>query len=417
MRTRVIQLFALLLLSLPLSALSQFVWYKHPHPVVSPGICSYDYSFAWMPAVLLEDKMYKMWYVGRDYAFNINSAISVDGVHWYTFQGNPILEPGPPGSFDDGFTWGGTVIKVDSIYRFYYGGFTSSGRGSIGLATSRDGINWTKFSGNPVMSPGPAGSWDDDAVHSPNVFRDHRGIYQMYYSGNGLPSASIGYATSPDGITWTKHSANPLLTPSFTNNWESFLVTDPRVIVVGSTYYMFYFGAPDANAYQIGVATSQNGIDWTRYIGNPIISFGSGNAWDSYTLGMLSVLVDNDVFKMWYSGRDRSGRWQIGYATSSLSTPVNLVFVDLPKNFKLYPGYPNPFNPETEIRFDLPRESRVTIKVYNALGQEIVTLIDEQKPAGQHSVIWNAQNAASGAYWYRMRAGDFTDVQKIVLLK
>ncbi|HEY3295833.1 MAG TPA: T9SS type A sorting domain-containing protein [bacterium] len=79
--------------------------------------------------------------------------------------------------------------------------------------------------------------------------------------------------------------------------------------------------------------------------------------------------------------------------------------------------YPNPFNPTTEIRFDLPQAARVELKVYNSLGQLVSTLLDETRAAGSYSIPWNGQNHATGLYFCQIKAGPFTATRKMLLLK
>ena len=93
-----------------------------------------------------------------------------------------------------------------------------------------------------------------------------------------------------------------------------------------------------------------------------------------------------------------------------------------PAHFKLERNYPNPFNPETVIKFTLAQDCQVTLKVYNILGQVVNTVVDEMLPAGGHSVIWNGKNeqgrdVASGVYFYRIKADDFESIQKMTLLR
>jgi hypothetical protein len=90
---------------------------------------------------------------------------------------------------------------------------------------------------------------------------------------------------------------------------------------------------------------------------------------------------------------------------------------EIPKLFTLYQNYPNPFNPSTKIVFSLPRADYVTLKVYNILGQEVTTLVDEAKDAGTYRTSWDASGMASGVYFYRLQAGDFVDTKKLLLLK
>jgi hypothetical protein len=90
---------------------------------------------------------------------------------------------------------------------------------------------------------------------------------------------------------------------------------------------------------------------------------------------------------------------------------------ELPKVCELYTAYPNPFNLSTTIEFDLPRPSFVILKVYNLLGEEVDILISKQMTSGKHKYIWNANNLASGIYFYRLNAGEFNKVRKIILVR
>jgi hypothetical protein len=90
---------------------------------------------------------------------------------------------------------------------------------------------------------------------------------------------------------------------------------------------------------------------------------------------------------------------------------------ELPKEFALLQNYPNPFNPGTTIKYDLPKDSRVSLKLFNIVGQEVATLVNAEQNAGYKSVQWNADNFASGVYFYRLQAGDFVASKKLLLLK
>ena len=89
----------------------------------------------------------------------------------------------------------------------------------------------------------------------------------------------------------------------------------------------------------------------------------------------------------------------------------------LPGNFILFQNYPNPFNPTTIIRFEIPRQSIVTIKLYDLLGREIKTLVNEEKTAGSYSYIFDGSKLSSGIYFYRITAGKFAQTKKMILMK
>jgi photosystem II stability/assembly factor-like uncharacterized protein len=93
------------------------------------------------------------------------------------------------------------------------------------------------------------------------------------------------------------------------------------------------------------------------------------------------------------------------------------VSVETPDNFALFQNYPNPWNPSTNIKYSIPKASPVSIKVYGIPGDEIETLVNENKPAGNYELTFNAANLPSGVYFYRIQAGSFVETKKMTLLK
>ena len=106
-----------------------------------------------------------------------------------------------------------------------------------------------------------------------------------------------------------------------------------------------------------------------------------------------------------------------------LENPGGVTSVDnsknnsLPVEFSLSQNYPNPFNPSTTISFSIPEKSYVSIKVYNVLGKEVATLVNEEITAGNHDVDFNASELASGTYFYKLQTGKFVNVKKMILIK
>ncbi|MBK6771596.1 MAG: T9SS type A sorting domain-containing protein [Ignavibacteria bacterium] len=86
-------------------------------------------------------------------------------------------------------------------------------------------------------------------------------------------------------------------------------------------------------------------------------------------------------------------------------------------NYKLYQNYPNPFNPTTNIEFAIPKDNFVSLKIYNLLGKEIMSLLNEFKQAGSYSVTFDAANYPSGVYYYKIKSGSFVQVRKMVLIR
>ncbi len=80
-------------------------------------------------------------------------------------------------------------------------------------------------------------------------------------------------------------------------------------------------------------------------------------------------------------------------------------------------NYPNPFNPVTAIKFGVPEKSNIVLKVFNALGEEVVQLVNEEKPMGSYEVEFDATSLPSGIYFYRLQVGSFVETKKMILLK
>jgi len=110
-----------------------------------------------------------------------------------------------------------------------------------------------------------------------------------------------------------------------------------------------------------------------------------------------------------------SGFWQM--TGILLATSAEQIDPEVPGEFSLEQNYPNPFNPATVIEFALPMAGDVELTVYNILGQRVATLVNDHKQAGHHKVTFDAGNLASGVYFYRIRAGEFTDTRKLTLIK
>ncbi|RMG95064.1 MAG: hypothetical protein D6706_12890, partial [Chloroflexi bacterium] len=163
---------------------------------------------------------------------------------WTPYSGNPVMDFGASGSWDEGAVLLPFVIQDGDTLKMWYAGSAQShifGGLNIGYAWSLDGINWTRYSGNPVMTERP-GEWDDWEVADPVVLQDGDTL-RMWYGGRPLSSPSspaggaIGYATSVDGIHWNRLSA-PVLERGAAGEWDDGIIVPGKVIKEGSTYKM-----------------------------------------------------------------------------------------------------------------------------------------------------------------------------------
>jgi hypothetical protein len=109
-------------------------------------------------------------------------------------------------------------------------------------------------------------------------------------------------------------------------------------------------------------------------------------------------------------------------STLMVSTGTAPAPINKPLRYALHHNYPNPFNPTTTIRYDLPEAVAVRLDVFNIKGERVVVLVDEHQPAGPHAALWDGRNSsgqpvATGVYFYRLKAGSFADTKKMQLLK
>ena len=179
------------------------------------------------------------------------AGVAVSQTEWVEYPGNPVLDKGEGGTWDDGFVSCPTVLHDGSEYKMWYCGHDASNY-RIGHATSADGVDWVKHPGNPVLSSTP-GEWDEGFIGWPAVVKNG-GTYEMWYWSDG----KIGHATSSNGTYWTKDSSNPVLSAGQFGT----TVAQPSVLLEGGVYKMWYRQGP-ADDRSIGYAESPDGVNWT----------------------------------------------------------------------------------------------------------------------------------------------------------
>ena len=229
------------------------------------------------------------------------------------------------------------------------------------------------------------------------------------------------FRSSDNGTTWTAAN-NGLTNPNITT-----LQVDGTNIFAGTTNSIF--------------RSTDKGITWTALNSglqiNAVISFAvygadlfagtynngiflstdNGTSWSSVDSGFSNLPVQSLSVSGSYlfAGIIGGGVWM--RPLTEMITGVNDTKNNLPLNISLYQNYPNPFNPTTTINYEIPKSGLVTIKVFDELGREVATLVNEEKPVGRYSVNFNGSNLTSGVYYYRLQAGNFTQTKKLILLK
>jgi hypothetical protein len=131
--------------------------------------------------------------------------------------------------------------------------------------------------------------------------------------------------------------------------------------------------------------------------------------------GVIPSTTNRDTVFVRYQSEDYI--WSSWFKTEGTVVSVDDRPTEIPKEYALYQNYPNPFNPTSIIRYDLPKSSFVTLKVYDVLGTEVSTLVNERQEPGVHQMSWQASGFASGVYFYRLQAGSFVETKKLILLR
>ena len=245
------------------------------------------------PTVIQDGGAYKMWYVGVDIydTGRVGYATSPDGIAWTRHSSNPVLDVGAPGAWDAMQLEGPFVIKESSSsYKMWYSGSDANGVWRIGYATSSDGVNWTKHVSNPVLDVGSQ-TWNNFGVLHPNVVKEGS-TYKMWLLTIGDDGPHVSYATSSNGVDWTWNGASPLFGPTF-EQW----LWRPNVLPVGSTYHLWH-SVWSSDEGRTSYASAPNETAWTKY-GSPVLS-GTPGEWDEGRAVDPFVIYDAPTYTMWY---------------------------------------------------------------------------------------------------------------------
>lgn len=299
------------------------------------------YRIAADPSVIRRGDRYEMWFTNANsrQRGGIARAQSADGLVWTVWRDpvrpDPVMDlvlPPPDNDWDSpGLENASVLVGPDGVYRMYYTGNRrpdGSLTFGIGLATSPDGVRWTRH-GPPVLEAMHA--WEQPActapgacrqggVLEPSVLFDARArLYRMWYVGLGEPADGfrtfrVGHATSTDGVTWNR-LPNPVFALGPSGAWDEIWASHVNVVAdAAQGYHMFYFGSAlrdyrdgiEMQRGAIGHAWSADGIRWERNPANPILAPREGQP-DSWTLGGPTALVEPGRIRLWYFGGRTTG--------------------------------------------------------------------------------------------------------------
>lgn len=370
---------------------------------------------------------------------------AVDANTAYVGNGGAAGGAGGNASFykttDAGTTWT-TVASTGGSAGFFNGIVFSKTNPLIGIAqsdppagvgtayyisiTTDGGTTWSP------LSPAPPGVTGQASAQNSIVVIDN----QFFGFGLGNTAPPRAYLTSNGGSSWFVGNMSAIGTASGFTSGLAF--SDNKLVGIG---------ASSASLPSIG-RTTDGGLTWTAVnVGTAFTGYcnckwitGTNTCYISANAGASGVVKKSTDGGLTWTTMTTSGLTGIthmefkrvgttvyGYAATASGailkitdvvtdvTPINSI---VPNEFELSQNFPNPFNPTTTINFSIPTSSKVSLKVYDALGKEVATLVDEFKNAGNYSANFTAASSlTSGVYFYTISAGSFTSTKKLMLLK
>jgi len=324
------------------------------------------------------------WPEGQDtYAKRYSSDGTALGSNFLVNQGEVGGSSSPSISSD---SYGNFVITWNSDETIVARCFSSNGT-PLGISFEVNNHNQSAFQGNPSISSDSYGNfiitWED-------VRNEDRDIYAQRYSSDGT---ALGSNFKVNNNIESGDRDNPSISSDGDGNfviaWDDY--RDGDVSIYAQRY-------------------SSNGIA----IGGNFKVTNTGYDPDV-------ILLKGKIYTTWTDNRGNGTGYDIWANVLDWNDPTTGIdekdILKKPSIYRLSQNYPNPFNPKTIINYELPITNFVELSIYNLLGQKVATLVSEKMPAGDHQVEFNGQNLSSGVYLYRIEAGEWQDVKKMILLR
>lgn len=317
---------------------------------------------------------------------------------------------------------GNYIFAGTSTYGVYLS--TNNGANWIQTSLNNQNVHSLEVSGNNIF----AGTYPNNGVYiSTNNGASWiqtslccRNIHALAANGNNIFAGTYlnfgVYSSTNNGTSWSKTSLNNRTIHSLDANGSN-----------------IFAGVDTTGVY----LSTDNGSNWSITSLNNRIVFAilaNGNTVFAGTLG-YGVYISNDNGVSWIQRNEGLGNSYIyafcisnNYIFASTGTSVyrrplseltgiNLISSEIPSEFNLEQNYPNPFNPSTNIKFQIPKSGFVNMVIYDILGCEMATLVNEELKPGTYEVSWDAANYPSGVYFYRIKTPENIEVKKMILIK
>ncbi len=343
-------------------------------------------------------------------------------------------------STNDGITWSEPTSDIPYVmslttYNNYI--FAGSGLNSGIFLSTDNGENWiqTSFNNQNLYSLVSnnnfvyAGTLDNGLYFSSNqgtswtqTSLNNRSVYSMGVYGNnifaGYGDTNGVYHSTNNGIDWIQTSLNNRLITALSVNgnnvfagtntsWGIYLSTNNGINWVQTSLVNVPVNSISIIGNTIFAGTNSHGV----YVSND-----NGTNWIQRNEGLISLNINSFcIFNNYiFAATDA---YSVYRRQLSELIGIQPILIEVPNSFSLSQNYPNPFNPKTNIKFALPKNSFVTLIIYDVLGREVETFVNEQLQPGTYEVDWDATNYPSGIYYYKLNAGSYSKTKKMVLIK
>jgi aminopeptidase N len=317
----------------------------------------------------------------------------------------------------------GFATYCEAIYKEQTSGYSSYKANIVSNASSYLSQNpgWAIYNPAWAITTPPTGTLFNGAI----TYYKGSGVLHMlrYTIGDSLFFAGFkAYAT--DTVNFRLKNA---LTDDFTAKMSSVAgqdlnwfidewVKQPNHPTYQNTYNIANLGSGN---YRVNFVAKQSQTNTVFHKMPIVIKFSFSTGADTSVKVMNDV--NNQMFSFYFNRLPTTVVFDpnndIVLKTATLSVGINNESSITPTKYAVHQNYPNPFNPSTSIRFDIPKNTFVKLKVYDVLGKEVATLINEERAAGSYNVDWNASFYPSGIYFYKLESKDFTETKRMLMIK
>ncbi|MBI5401819.1 MAG: T9SS type A sorting domain-containing protein [Ignavibacteriae bacterium] len=291
--------------------------------------------------------------------------------------------------------------NFDSIYVVLTNNLTAANENLrlryTALGTWGTNVSWKQFN--------PAGESFPEYNACLAVNRKNNAMV-VTYTTNESSNYNIKYSYAANGFTWVTHN---MLSGQSNNETRSYIHSTPQ----------------QSGAFRVAYCSESSGFDTVVYMNTFDITSGFSSrtivSRVNLSTGVLAPCVVGYMFNgitagagVVYAGNGPSNIW---YNGSDITTEIAPVSGIIPDRYILSQNYPNPFNPVTKINFAITGNNKVTLKVYDVVGKEVAVLVNQNLSSGEYQITFDGTKLASGVYFYKLTAGEFTGIRKMILVK